>query len=93
MNYLKRKMNLEGFKMKTTIFIIVMILFFLYIGNFKMSFSPYNLEFPQWKLSISSLFLMCAIFFFYLHVREEAINEALKTIDIWFLKKDMGDNA
>ena len=79
--------------MKTIAFIIVMIFFFFYLGNFKLSFSPYNVEFPQWKLAVSCLFLMCAIVFFYLHVREETFNEAIKTIDIWFLKKDMGDNA
>ena len=45
--------------MRTTLAIVIFIITLLYVGNIKITFSPFNIEFPYWHRALG-LFIVVA---------------------------------
>ena len=66
--------------MKIVIFLAITIFAMLYVGGFKLTFSPFHIEIPFWKSVIGFIFLSISISFFGIDSTEQGRRQAYKEI-------------
>lgn len=64
---------------KTIFNVTIFVAALLWIGNVRISFSPFSFQLPAWRLVIAWLFFVVALAFFQMHFTRRGIDLGFKT--------------
>lgn len=77
--------------MKTTIFFTcITIILFLYVGDFKMSFDPFTVSLPIWKISVAYVLFFVGIILMQIHYEKTAQQEGFAKGHKWTIDQIQG---
>ncbi len=75
--------------MKITVYIIISIMFFLYLGHIEITFKPFSIIMPAWRVSVGVLLIIIGFLFLHVDSYKDGLDKGAKIVEQVYRQKGL----
>lgn len=75
--------------MKITVYIIISIMFFLYLGHTEITFKPFSIIMPAWRVPVGILLIIIGFLFLHVDSYQNGLDNGVKIVEQAYKQKGL----